>query len=116
MYGKQMEVVAMGRYVWSIGSLIDFSWKFAFAEQPSDFGELLKLACPDFVNRYTSWAGEVVHVYGPPQEIVKGVEEYIKTYDLPDYDVEMLREFAEAVKKAPTDEFGDIEGWFYVEY
>ena len=106
----------MGRYVWPIGGHIDFSWKFVFARQSSNFGELLELACPDFVSRYTSWTGEVVQVYGPPEEIVKEIEEYIKESDLPEYDVEMLREFAEAVKKAPTNEFGDVEGWFYVEY
>ena len=105
----------MGRYVWPIAGPVDFVWKFVFAKQSSDFGELLEEACPEFVNRYTSMSGEVVEVSGPAGEITRKVGDYIEKMDLHDYDVRMLQKFIEAVRQA-GDEDELIEAWFYVEY
>lgn len=108
----------MGRYVYKITGKINFDYKFWFGEQPSDFGEVLEEALPDKVARYISNScdSEVVYVCGKPEEIIKGIEEYMEEEDLPEYDVEMLKKFIEAVKETKSDEYDLVTGWFYVEY
>jgi len=70
----------MGRYVSG-----DFSYKFAFGDQSSSFGEVLeKLAegTDNCVVRYISEDGEIVRLYlSEPRELAKNIDEFAKDFE-----------------------------------
>ena len=106
----------MVRYVYSLESDINFEWKFWFAKQPSDFGEVLEIVLPKYTTRYRADDGEVVRLAGDKKDIIRDLILFLKTAQLPDYDFQMLQALLQALERAVTADGYFVEGWFFVEY
>lgn len=105
----------MGRFVNSLNSAIDYEYKFAFAEQSSNFGEVLEECSIDSmgVTRYCSDIGEYVDVYIDNAKMVKeGLTEFLKEEN----DLNNQRMIKRLVEAIPDDLSEGETIQFYVEY
>jgi hypothetical protein len=125
---ESFEVIDMGRWVYAEVGNIAWEWKFAFATQCSNFGFILELMCPDYVERIDkSESGERVIVDAPKKDFVECLK--VKLLELKlgmleacpvcnekkclDCTVEMFEDFLKAAEKCSDDE---IYAEFFVEY
>ena len=105
----------MGRFVNSRSPEIDYEYKFAFAEQASNFGEVLEECSIDAmgVTRYCSEIGEYVDVYIDNAKMVKeGLTEFLKEEN----DTNNKRMINKLIEAIPDDLVEGETLQFYVEY
>jgi len=104
----------MGRYVYSKSPEIEYNYKFSFAEQPSNFGELLEDHGLETigVTRYLSDSGEYVELFVDDVVQARKELEEMATYQTEEYNARMIKELYESF----PDELPSHNLTFFVEY